>query len=77
MIATPLPVTELCETRRMAANHTHELLRCPDCDDGDTLLVCPYCENRRYYEQCRICGEPMGNARRKWKREQQAQPSPS
>lgn len=51
----------------LMADHKHILLWCPDCDAEG----CRYCDFRGYYEQCAICGEPMGNARRKWKRERE------
>lgn len=44
--------------------HTHQLVRCHDCDG----IGCEYCDGRGYFEVCIECGEPMGNARRKWKR---------
>lgn len=47
--------------------HVHQLAECHECEhDGP----CIYCDGRGYYEVCWICGEPMGNKRRKWKREQ-------
>jgi primosomal protein N' len=60
------------------ADHVHRLLVCPDCDGdlayevGDGWVRCDYCDGRGYYEICAVCREPMGNARRKWKREQAA-----
>lgn len=44
--------------------HVHQLMVCHDCD-GDG---CSYCDFRGYLEICEVCREPMGNARRKWKR---------
>lgn len=52
----------------------HVLLTCPDCD-GEGVYASPggwqwcYCDGRGYYEICALCRQPMGNARRKWKRE--------
>lgn len=51
------------------SKHRHELLYCPDCLSGPgELNGCSYCDGRGYYEFCRICNEPMGNERRRWKR---------
>jgi hypothetical protein len=55
----------------------HVLLTCPDCDgrgsyETDNGWRLCYCDGRGYYEICSICRQPMGNARRKWKREQAA-----
>jgi hypothetical protein len=58
------------------SDHTHRLARCHECDDGlrrylDGWPICDSCEGRGYVrpERCEVCGEPMGNQRRKWKRE--------
>lgn len=50
----------------------HALTRCHECDYWmfDKGEMCRDCEGRGYFEICAKCGEPMGNARRKWKREQ-------
>lgn len=61
----------------MPIDHTHRLQRCHDCDgDGiqrwaDGWPLCDSCEGRGYLrpEFCEVCGEPMGNLRRGWKRE--------
>lgn len=44
--------------------HEHKLTGCNDCEDEG----CNYCDGRGYYEFCRVCGEPMGSLRKKWKR---------
>lgn len=64
----------------MTKRHTHQLAICHECDGGlqrhlDGWPVCPHCDGRGYYERCQVCGEPMGNARRKWKRERDRTPS--
>lgn len=59
------------------ADHVHRLLECTDCDGAgsyytsDGWQLC-YCNGRGYLEICAECREPMGNRRRKWKREQAA-----
>jgi hypothetical protein len=56
------------------SDHMHHLLICSDCD-GEGSYETPtgrevcYCDGRGYYEICAVCREPMGNARRRWKRE--------
>ena len=55
----------------------HELLACSDCWEyaglsWDGIGLCDDCNGRGYFEICSKCGEPMGKARRKWKREQKA-----
>lgn len=58
----------------------HQLLTCPDCDGNlnfqvaDGWVFRDYCDGRGYYEICELCRQPMGNRRRKWKREQHALP---
>lgn len=51
----------------MPADHRHQLQRCNDCDGEG----CSYCDGYGYLrpEFCEVCGEPMGNLRRVWKRE--------
>jgi DnaJ-class molecular chaperone len=56
------------------SEHRHQLTECHDCDgngvnDWDPGW-CETCHGRGYIEVCRICGQPMGNARRRWKRKQ-------
>lgn len=53
-------------------DHVHVLTDCHECDGSGELngSLCSYCDARGYVEFCRICREPMGNKRRKWKREQ-------
>lgn len=58
----------------MTEPHIHMLTDCIDCDrrgvnDRDPGL-CETCDGRGYFEVCSACKQPMGNARRKWKREQ-------
>jgi RecJ-like exonuclease len=55
-------------------DHQHRLTLCGACDgegvnDYDSGW-CSTCGGRGYFEVCAVCEEPMGNARRKWKREQ-------
>lgn len=47
----------------------HQLAECHECDYYGGTADCPDCRGRGFYEVCVWCGEPMGNARRKWKRE--------
>lgn len=52
-------------------------MACTQSPDGKHRLVKWRCDDpmccephlKQYAEECRYCGEPMGNARRKWKRE--------
>ncbi len=58
----------------MDADHRHRLTYCHECDGGlrrylEGWPVCDSCGGRGYYEWCSVCGEPMGNARRRFKRE--------
>lgn len=50
--------------------HRHRLTSC-SCTGGLDANgdPCAGCGGRGYYEVCTVCGEPMGNARRRWKRE--------
>lgn len=58
-------------------HHVHRLQRCNDCDGegiqrwAEGWPICSYCDGRGYLrpEFCEVCGEPMGNLRRRWKRE--------
>ncbi len=67
--------------RRMGASitpHVHQLKPCPECDYWHARgSTCSECDDRGYLEFCDICGQPMGNRRRAWKRRQRTEEGPT